>query len=90
MAYSGCFNFGINEFENIREKQSLCYYCSSFSNRFKRVITAYAGDVKANTITLNGETYPLNDGHFPTIDLPAVVEELTTYAIPRLFNEKEQ
>lgn len=30
-------------FGNIREKQSLCYYCSCFSNRFKRVITAYAG-----------------------------------------------
>ncbi len=30
-------------FTNIREKQSLCYYCSSFSNRFKRVITVYAG-----------------------------------------------
>ena len=30
-------------FINIREKQSLCYYCSCFSNRFKRVITAYAG-----------------------------------------------
>lgn len=30
-------------FSNIREKQSLCYYCSCFSNRFKRVITAYAG-----------------------------------------------
>ncbi len=30
-------------FSNIREKQSLCYYCSSVSNRFKCVITAYAG-----------------------------------------------
>lgn len=30
-------------FSKIREQQSLCYYCSSFSNRFKRVITAYAG-----------------------------------------------
>lgn len=30
-------------FMNIREKQSLCYYCSCFSNRFKRTITAYAG-----------------------------------------------
>ena len=25
-------------------------------------------DYEHNTITLNGETYPLNDGHFPTID----------------------
>ncbi len=30
-------------FTKIREEQSLCYYCSCFSNRFKRVITAYAG-----------------------------------------------
>lgn len=30
-------------FSKIREEQSLCYYCSSFSNRFKRVITVYAG-----------------------------------------------
>lgn len=30
-------------FTNIREKQSLCYYCSSFSNRFKRTLTVYAG-----------------------------------------------
>lgn len=30
-------------FMKIREEQSLCYYCSCFSNRFKRTITAYAG-----------------------------------------------
>lgn len=30
-------------FENIREKQSLCYYCSCFSNRFNKVLTVYAG-----------------------------------------------
>lgn len=30
-------------FENIREKQSLCYYCASTANRAKRVLTAYAG-----------------------------------------------
>ncbi len=30
-------------FMNIREKQSLCYYCSCFSYKYKRVITAYAG-----------------------------------------------
>jgi hypothetical protein len=26
-------------------------------------------------------------GNFPTIDLKSVVEELTTYAIPKLFSE---
>lgn len=30
-------------FTNIREKQSLCYYCSCFSNRFMRTLVAYAG-----------------------------------------------
>lgn len=30
-------------FMNIREKQSLCYYCGCFSNRFKRVLTVNAG-----------------------------------------------
>ena len=28
-------------------------------------------------------------GRFPTIDLPAVVEEITGYAIPRLLSESE-
>lgn len=35
-------------FTNIREKQSLCYYCSSFSNRFKKTITVYSGVDPAN------------------------------------------
>ena len=35
-------------FTNIREKQSLCYYCSSYSNRFKKTITVYAGVDAAN------------------------------------------
>lgn len=30
-------------FENIREKQSLCYYCSSFADRAKRTLVANAG-----------------------------------------------
>lgn len=30
-------------FMNIRERQSLCYYCGCFSNRFKRVLTVNAG-----------------------------------------------
>lgn len=30
-------------FDKIREKQSLCYYCSCFSNKYKRTLTAYAG-----------------------------------------------
>ena len=29
------------------------------------------------------------NGKFPTIDLQKVVEELTTYAIPRLFDESK-
>ena len=35
-------------FMNIREKQSLCYYCASLSNKFKRTLTAYAGIEPAN------------------------------------------
>lgn len=35
-------------FTNIREKQSLCYYCSSYSNRFKKTISVYAGVDPAN------------------------------------------
>lgn len=30
-------------FTNIREKQSLCYYCACTANKNKRVLTAYAG-----------------------------------------------
>ena len=29
------------------------------------------------------------NGKFPTIDLNAVVEELTTYAIPKLFAKED-
>ncbi len=35
-------------FAKIREEQSLCYYCGSISNRFKRVIVASAGVDSAN------------------------------------------
>ena len=30
-------------FTNIREKQSLCYYCSAYTDRSKRTLTCYAG-----------------------------------------------
>ena len=29
------------------------------------------------------------NGQFPTIDLKQVVEELTSYALPRLFDDKK-
>lgn len=35
-------------FENIREKQSLCYYCACNFNKYKRTLTAYAGVEPAN------------------------------------------
>lgn len=35
-------------FTNIREKQSLCYYCSCGSNRHKRVLTVHSGVEPAN------------------------------------------
>ena len=30
------------------------------------------------------------NGKFPTIDLPAVIEDLTTYALPKLFTEEKK
>ena len=51
------------------------------------VFSAKGGDVAMTMV--RGEILYKN-GQFPTIDLPAVVEELTTYAIPRLFNEQDK
>ena len=50
------------------------------------VFGAKGGDV-AMTMVRGKVLY--QNGQFPTIDLKAVVEELTEYAIPRLFAEKE-
>ena len=49
------------------------------------VFAAKGGDV-AMTMVRGKILY--QNGRFPTIDLQKVVEELTTYAIPRLFDEK--
>ncbi len=49
------------------------------------VFSAKGGDV-ALTMVRGKVLY--QSGRFPTIDLQRVVEELTTYAIPRLFAEK--
>lgn len=48
------------------------------------VFSAKGGDV-AMTMVRGQILY--QNGHFPTIDLRGVVEELTTYAIPRLFSD---
>ena len=48
------------------------------------VWSAKGGDV-AMTMVRGRILY--QNGHFPTIDLKRVVEELTTYAIPKLFEE---
>ncbi len=50
------------------------------------VFSAKGGDV---AMTMVGGKILYQNGQFPTIDLKAVVEELTGYAIPRLFGEKE-
>ena len=50
------------------------------------VWSAKGGDV-AMTMVRGNILY--RSGQFPTIDLKEVVEELTTYAIPRLFADKE-
>jgi len=49
------------------------------------VFSAKGGDV-AMTMVRGKILY--QNGKFPTIDLPKVVEELTTYAIPKLFDDK--
>jgi len=49
------------------------------------VYSAKGGDV-AMTMVRGKILY--QNGHFPTIDLQKVVEELTTYAIPRLFDNQ--
>ena len=49
------------------------------------VWSAKGGDV-AMTMVRGKILY--RSGEFPTIDLKEVVEELTTYALPRLFDEK--
>ena len=49
------------------------------------VYSAKGGDV-ALTMVRGNILY--QNGKFPTIDLQSVVEELTTYAIPRLFDDK--
>lgn len=50
------------------------------------VFSAKGGDV-AMTMVRGKILY--QNGQFPTIDLKAAVEELTTYAMSRLFDEKE-
>lgn len=50
------------------------------------VYAAKGGDV-AMTMVRGNILY--QNGRFPTIDLNAVVEELTTYAIPKLFAKEE-
>ena len=50
------------------------------------VWSAKGGDV-AMTMVRGKILY--QNGHFPTIDLKNAVEELTTYAIPKLFNDEK-
>ena len=50
------------------------------------VFSAKGGDV-AMTMVRGNILY--QNGRFPTIDLKEVVEELTTYAIPRLFDDQK-
>ena len=50
------------------------------------VFSAKGGDV-AMTMVRGKKLYV--GGSFPTIDLPSVVKELTEYAMPRLFEDKD-
>ena len=49
--------------------------------------SAKGGDV---ALTMVQGKILYQNGKFPTIDLNAVVEELTTYAIPKIFAEDKQ
>ena len=51
------------------------------------VFSAKGGDV-AMTMVRGKILY--QNGKFPTIDLPAVIEDLTTYALPKLFTEDKK
>jgi 5-methylthioadenosine/S-adenosylhomocysteine deaminase len=51
------------------------------------VYSAKGGDV---AVTMVQGKVLYQNGQFPTIDLKAVVEELTTYAIPRLFADDKE
>ncbi len=51
------------------------------------VFSAKGGDV---AMTMVGGKILYQNGHFPTIDLKQVVEELTGYVIPKLFSEDKE
>jgi 5-methylthioadenosine/S-adenosylhomocysteine deaminase len=51
------------------------------------VFSAKGGDV-AMTMVRGKILY--QNGQFPTIDLPSVVEDITSYAIPRLFADPKE
>ena len=51
------------------------------------VFSAKGGDV-AMTMVRGQILY--QNGRFPTIDLPAVIEDLTTYALPKLFTDDKK
>ena len=51
------------------------------------VYSAKGGDV---AMTMVGGKILYQNGQFPTIDLKSVIEELTTYAIPRLFSDSKE
>ena len=49
--------------------------------------SAKGGDV---ALTMVRGKILYQNGKFPTIDLPAVIEDLTTYALPKLFTEEKK
>ena len=50
------------------------------------VYSAKGGDV---AMTMVRGKILCQNGQFPTIDLKAVIEDLTNYAIPRLFHDEK-
>lgn len=68
-------------FNNIREKQSLCYYCSCFPNNSKRVIIVYSGVDPANAAKV--EHAVMNE--FMAVCMNGVTDEELSHAKLELF-----
>ena len=67
-------------------KQGFSYYSTAYEIYNVLLMISTAGLPVAMTMVRGKILY--QNGMFPTIDLKKCVEELTTYALPRLFDDK--
>lgn len=67
-------------FMNIREKQSLCYYCACTTNKFKRTLTAYAGiepqNIKRVQEAIEAELEDISQNGIAEEELDAAILEI--------------